>query len=486
MYSKLFFIVLFAPLFATAQNVGVGTTTPASRLHVVDSTNNVLRLWLQAPTLATSETRLELNAGTNPFSSLFLIKYAPGNTGSLAGVSKDNLSAVSTGGNAGPLLLHTGDGNSPLLFAAGITESMRITANGKVGIGTATPSIQNRLHVHNSDPSSGVDVSIGISNSITTDANGRGARLRMLGNDFGIINNEVTGRLTFSTTGNQRLVITPTGNIGINNLNPAYLLDIEANGGSRAVNINQTGSSSSGMEINATGFGTSNRGIFINNPANSSLPSNYTIGVHAVSGSGSAISLSPTNNYGLIGECRNPAEGYGVLGISNSPSSQIRQAAVVGINFSSAASTYGVIGTSSGTSGAGTVGYTENGAAGLLGYADPASTGPAIKSVSEPGSAKIGLELENGAIKVSGANRTVFRHVATAANINTNETIIPNTTLANSATDLLIVTPFWDGVYLNAAIGVYFEATSGTWRIFRQDFGNIPVNAKFNVMVVKQ
>jgi hypothetical protein len=122
----------------------------------------------------------------------------------------------------------------------------------------------------------------------------------------------------------------------------------------------------------------------------------------------------------------------------------------------------------------------------LLGYAYPASTGPAIKSVSAPGSSKIGLELENGAIKVSGTTPSVFRHIATVSNINSNETIIPNTTLANSATDLLIVTPFWDGVYLNAAIGVYFEATSGTWRIFRQDFGVIPVNAKFNVMVVKQ
>jgi hypothetical protein len=196
--------------------------------------------------------------------------------------------------------------------------------------------------------------------------------------------------------------------------------------------------------------------------------------------------LSPTTNYGLIGECRNPAEGYGILGISNSPSSQLREAGVVGTNNSTAANTYGVIGNSAGTSGAGVAGTTENGTAGLLGYAYPASTGPAIKSVSAPGSSKIGLELENGAIKVSGTTPSVFRHIATVSNINSNETIIPNTTLANSATDLLIVTPFWDGVYLNAAIGVYFEATSGTWRIFRQDFGNIPVNAKFNVMVVKQ
>jgi hypothetical protein len=485
MYSKLFLIAVFAPLFAAAQNVGVGTTTPTSRLHVVDSSANV-RLLLQGLGSGNSRAAMELIAGSNTFNYLQIAKYPPVSFTSVFGVSADNLSVIQTGGNGGGLLLGTGDGVSPLLFATGTAESMRITANGKVGIGTATPSIQNRLHVHNADPSLGVDVSIGISNSVTTDANGRGARLRMLGNDFGIMNNELTGRLTFSTNSNQRLVITPTGNIGINNLNPAYLLDIETNSSSRAVNINQTGSSSSGLDIRATGGGTNNRGIFISNPANSSLPSNYAIGVHAISGSGSAISLSPTTNYGLIGECRNPAEGYGVLGISNAPSPLLIQAGVVGVNFSTAASSYGVIGNSNGSSGAGTVGYTDNATVGLLGFAYITSTGPAIKSVSLAGSSGIGLELENGAIKVSGTNRTVFRHVATAGNTGGNETIIPNTTLANSATDLLIVTPFWDGVYLNAAIGVYFEATSGTWRIFRQDFGNIPLNAKFNVMVIKQ
>ncbi len=487
MKKIILFFGMAAFAFTTdAQNVGIGTSTPNARLHVVDSSSQILRLWLNAPTLATSETRLELTVGNNPFNFLQLNKFAPGAVGTFAGMPKDNLSVLTTGGNGGALVVGTGDGVSPLVFATGTGERMRITGNGKVGIGTATPSLQNSLHVHNTDPVLGGDVSIGITNTFTTDANGRGARLRMNAYDLGIINNEPTGKLSLSTNFNQRLMILPNGNIGINNLNPAYLLDIEANSSSRAVNINQTGSSSSGMEILATGGGTSNRGIFINNNVNYSLPSNYSIGVHAVSGSGSPFSLSPNRNYGLIGECRNPAGGYGVLGISNSPSSQLREAGVVGTNNSTAANTYGVIGNSAGTSGAGIAGTTENGTAGLLGYAYPASTGPAIKSVSAPGSSRIGLELENGAIKVSGTTPSVFRHIATVANTNSNETIIPNSTQANAASDLLIVTPYWDGVYLNAAIGVYFEVISGTWRIFRQDFGNIPLDAKFNVMVVKQ
>ncbi len=481
----LFFVMAVFASTTDAQNVGIGTATPGSRLHVVDSSANV-RLLVQGLGSGSSRAAIELVAGSNPFNYLQIAKYPTSTLTTVYGMSANNLSVIQTGGNGGGLLLGTGDGVSPVIFGAGPSERMRIIADGRVGIGTPNPSFQNDLHVHNSDPALGIDVSIGISNSITTDANGRGARFRMSGTNLIIANNEVTGNLSLSTNANQRLLITPSGNIGINNLNPAYLLDIVANSSSRAVNINQTGSSSSGMEIHATGGGTNNRGIFINNNVNYSLPSNYSIGVHAISGSGSPFSLSPNNNYGLIGECRNPATGYGVLGISNSPSPQIQQAGVVGFNSSTAASSYGVIGSSSGTSGAGTVGYTENGTAGLLGYAYPTSTGPAIKSVSAPGSSRIGLELENGAIKVSGTTPSVFRHIATVANTNSNETIIPNSTQANAPSDLLIVTPYWDGVYLNAAIGVYFEVISGTWRIFRQDFGNIPLNAKFNVMVVKQ
>jgi hypothetical protein len=106
---------------------------------------------------------------------------------------------------------------------------------------------------------------------------------------------------------------------------------------------------------------------------------------------------------------------------------------------------------------------------------------PALKVAASSG---VGLELENGSIKVSGTNRTAFQHIATAGNILTNGTTIPNTTMANSATDLLIVTPYWDGVYMNTPIGVYF--TAGSWVIFRQDQLAMPVNAKFNVLVIKQ
>lgn len=481
MYWRLIFLSLLLPLGTMAQNVGIGTKTPATRLHVVDSAGNA-EVKIESPNPSGDETNLRLQAGSNGFNFLRIGKYAPGALGSLAGIAKDNLSVLATGGNGGPLLLYTGDGVSPLLFAAGTGERMRINGDGKVGIGTTAPATAYNLHVHSNDIVSGGDVSIGITNGFTTDANGRGARLRMNAYDLAIINNETTGKISLSTNANQRLLIMPNGNIGINNLNPAYLLDVEASG-SRGINIRQTGGSSDGLVISSTLGNTNNKGILVTNPTNFSLPNNYAVGVHAISGSGSAFSLSTTSNYGLIGECRNPAGGIGILGVSNSPSPQLIEAGVVGTNFSTAASSYGVIGSSSGSSGAGTVGFTDNATAGLLGYAFVGSTGPAIKSVSLTGTSGIGLELENGAIKVSGTNRSAFRHVSNISNTLNNETVLP-TTVANSFNDLVFVTVVWEGVYLNVPVGVYFQG--GSWRIFRQDLQAMPLNTIFNVMVIKQ
>jgi hypothetical protein len=56
---------------------------------------------------------------------------------------------------------------------------------------------------------------------------------------------------------------------------------------------------------------------------------------------------------------------------------------------------------------------------------------------------------------------------------------------------ILFVTPNWNpggvgsGVYDNHAIGVYFDPASQKWTIFNQDFAVMPVNAAFNVMIVK-
>ncbi|MBL7749208.1 MAG: hypothetical protein JNM19_17350, partial [Chitinophagaceae bacterium] len=362
----------------------------------------------------------------------------PGSTGTYAGLSKDNLSVIGTGGNGGSLVMATGDGVSPVIIAAGAGEQMRITADSKVGIGTSTPA--NNLHVH--DALANQDASIVLTNNLTGTNPLRGGRFRFLNSDLIIFNYEATGKIQFNTAFNTRMTIDALGNVGIGTTAPNHKLDIA-----------QTGNNTTGINVTVANGYENTFGILVRNFNQTGLSFQPAIGLYAITGNGS-VSFSPTSNYGVIGESKNSSNGIGVVGVSNSPSPGVFEAGILGLNFSTAASAYGIIGFSSGSSGAGTVGSTANATAGLLGYAYNTSTGPAIKSTSIAGSSQIGLELENGFIKVSGANRTVFQHQATAGNTSANETVIPNTTFANNATDLLIITPFWDGVYLNAPIGV--------------------------------
>lgn len=469
--------VLLVCMLLNAQNVGIGTNTPSDKLHVMDPSNDV-RVMVESPA-AGSYAEIRLLAGANPFSFLQFTKFAPGALGSFAGLPKDNLSVIGTGGNGGSMVLSTGDGVSPLIIAAGAGERMRILSNGQVSIGTSTPAVTGKLHVH--DDIANQDVSIVLTNSFTGPVNLRGARFRLLNSDLNISNNELTGKIYFNTAFNTRITVDETGNVGIGTLTPGHKLTIVNNDNTDGINIEHNGSNALGGYINM-GSSPGNTGMLISNAFNYTPGGSKSLGLWAISGSGSLLNYLPTINYGLVGECRNPSLGGGVLGISNAPSAGLFTGGVLGTNFSTDPEAYGVVGLTNSSNGAGVAGKTTNSSAGMYGYALNA-TGPAVKAEAA-GTATTALEIKNGALKVSGANRTVFQHVATAGNTTSNETIIPNTTLANAATDLLIITAYWDGVYINSPIGVYFS--SGNWRIFRQDLAAMPLNAKFNVLVVKQ
>src|SRR5581483_4118306 len=109
------------------------------------------------------------------------------------------------------------------------------------------------------------------------------------------------------------------------------------------------------------------------------------------------------------------------------------------------------------------------------------------------------LEINQGAIKVKGAgvgtNTLAFIHQATAANIaaapcgSSQCTLIDHPLINDDPNAILIVTPNYTPpgvagyVYNNHPIGVCFCGTH--WVIFNQDTAAMPVNAAFNVLVVK-
>jgi hypothetical protein len=127
--------------------------------------------------------------------------------------------------------------------------------------------------------------------------------------------------------------------------------------------------------------------------------------------------------------------------------------------------------------------------AGLRGIStDPASPGVAARYAGTgAGSA---LELDNGALKVTGANQAAFIHTATVANkLSANGTDVDHPLTNGDATAILLVTQKLNPStisYNNSPIGVYYNALRGKWEIFNQNNAAIPTNAQFNVFVIKR
>jgi hypothetical protein len=119
----------------------------------------------------------------------------------------------------------------PLRFGTAAAERVRIDAAGNVGIGTLSPL--GRLHVENSDWSNNSAI-------LTSSAGSAGATLRFTNPDVGnhtydIIgstgNGSTPGPGSFgiwdNTSSGYRLVISPTGNIGIGTPTPSSSLDVK-------------------------------------------------------------------------------------------------------------------------------------------------------------------------------------------------------------------------------------------------------------------
>ncbi len=96
------------------------------------------------------------------------------------------------------------------------------------------------------------------------------------------------------------------------------------------------------------------------------------------------------------------------------------------------------------------------------------------------------LEVNNGFIRVSGTDKTAFKHTTAPANITANTSVI--TYASPSANDILIVTHNYSpaSTYLNKSYGVYWNAGLSKWAVYLEDVSPMPTNIVFNVLVIKQ
>ena len=174
---------------------------------------------------------------------------------------------------------------------------------------------------------------------------------------------------------------------------------------------------------------------------------------------------------------------HALVGRITSTSPGGSSAGVRGINEGTGGSGIGVHGTQEG-SGWGVYGETPGG----RGVYGSSSSGTGVYGTSTSGnggffSSSSGDALEvSGRIKVSGGTPAAFVHTVSAAG--SHVSVIDNPATNGNPTAIVMVTQFWTAVYNAHPIGVYY--TSGKWAIFNEDIVDLPLNAKFNVLVINR
>jgi hypothetical protein len=188
-------LLLSATTTTNAQNrVGIGISTPLYPLHLSNAANGPI-----AFSISNAFTGQGIADGTQ-------IGYLQGNSNDFTISNQEN----------GNLTLATNLGSS----------YVRLTPNGRVGIGTFNPGAQLHIHENSSNP-----VGVFFSNTFTQN---------QVGNSFFVgygfanqphvdIYNYQNGDLRLGTNAGNRMIIKANGNVGIATMQPNHRFEVEGN-----------------------------------------------------------------------------------------------------------------------------------------------------------------------------------------------------------------------------------------------------------------
>ena len=300
-------------------NVGIGTTSPSSKLEIASSGNTDMRISSSA---AFGSTRLSFISD-----KALATEWRPGFI-----QSGDN------GGFTGRLDFYTNGATSLNKF--GTYYAMSVT-NGKLGIGTSNPL--QKLHVYGAsiianntviDPDATANTVIagavadGTGWALTSGIGGKGATLGsswgmgtnngglFIGYGNGVADNTMQTAIQI-TPSRSVLIAGVTGNVGIGNNAPAYKLDVTGNSYYTANMVN-TGASVDNAGVNGTcsntpfyGFGVRGTGGYMGVYGTASLTGTGSrFGVYGYANGG-------TNNYGVYGYAPSGVNNYAVYAAGN-------------------------------------------------------------------------------------------------------------------------------------------------------------------------
>ena len=211
-------------------NVGIGTTSPGSKLHIKDGPICVERTF--DPGNDNGEAGLVFKE--SGYDNCFYMTY---DAGGLAGTDNEHLTFYNSGSSgANPT---AGDGN-PI---------MTLRGNGYVGIGTTSPVWP--LHIHT--PSIDTQVQLILTNSTTGTSTTNGTQIMAYQSDTYITNRE-NGAIYFrNNSTNTRMTISSIGYVGIGTTNPSSLLHVNGNITASTVNATLTGNVTGDVTGNVTG-----------------------------------------------------------------------------------------------------------------------------------------------------------------------------------------------------------------------------------------
>jgi hypothetical protein len=198
---------------ASAESLGIGTTSPSTTLELSNTST--------APILRLSNENNSITAGAD----LGVIEFYSGDDSGFGDLVKASISATQplTSPVNGELVFKTSSSSTSL------SEAMRISANGSVGIGTATPNYLldvegsgSLLRVNSTSGNNIVQLSVPDTTSIT-------------GINFGDSGSTNAGyiwyrhngdSLAFSTAGTEAMRILSSGSVGIGTSSPSGKLDV--------------------------------------------------------------------------------------------------------------------------------------------------------------------------------------------------------------------------------------------------------------------
>ena len=187
----------------TNGNVGIGTTSPESKLHVAGGDVLISNGQYYTAESITGQNFQLATITTGNVVAIGAIDYTSATTIFAGG---DNVS-ITTGGVAG-------------------SSRLKILSNGNVGIGTTSPS--TTLQVYNSTEGQYMEIGAGDGGGrslVFTSSNNNGSA----GALHTINAKSINGVIALSTAGSEAIRITSAGNVGIGTTNPSEKLEVAGN-----------------------------------------------------------------------------------------------------------------------------------------------------------------------------------------------------------------------------------------------------------------